>query len=101
MGNRVSRDENFVEWYHCTGTHRAKLPPIEFYQEVCICQNWKIFWAINAFKAKCLARCKKTRNIFLNQSVVPTVTTDIPLVSSANFLVIGVASMMPFFLTFF
>jgi len=34
----------------------------------------------------------------LNRSVVPTVTTDI---SSANFLVIGVASVMPFFLTFF
>jgi len=37
----------------------------------------------------------------LNRSVVPTVTTDIPFVSSANFLVIGVASVMPFFLTFF
>jgi len=30
-----------------------------------------------------------------------TGTTDIPVVSSAKFLVIGVASLMPFFLTFF
>jgi len=36
-----------------------------------------------------------------NHLVVPTVTTDIPVVSSANFLVVGVASVMPFFLTFF
>jgi len=42
--------------------------------------------------------CERKNCKFL---VVPNVTTDIPVVSSANFLVVGVASVMPFFLTFF
>jgi len=45
--------------------------------------------------------CTSVCSASVNGSVVPTVTTDIPFISSANFLVIGVASLIPFFLTFF
>jgi len=85
----VSKEEDYRQWVDCT---------FKLYSEVCTCVKDKYYKY--SFFSKCFAYCSGEFS-YLNQSVVPTVTTDIPLVSSANFLVIGVASVMPFFLTFF